>query len=149
MGGRSLIVALIALGVVLAGAVVIGVVTSGGPPGVASLEELQEQEVLFLDEHEIYLVYNDGDPLALSADAQHVGDDVEFCPSSQMFESSAHGEKFDIHGYYYGGPARRGLDRYPVRMEGGGIYVDVDQPIQGPERGEGPPIEPQGRLCNP
>jgi Rieske Fe-S protein len=140
---RALILAFIALVV----AVVIGIATTGGPNPVASLEELREEEVLFLDEHDIYLVYNDGQPLALSSDAQHVGDDVEFCRSSQMFESPAHGEKFDIRGYYYAGPARSGLDRYPVRVEGDGVYVDTDRPIEGPPRGAGPAREPEGRFC--
>ncbi len=139
--------AFIALVVVLVVAVVIGIATTGGPNPVASLEELREEEVLLLDEHDIYLVYNDGQPLALSSDAQHVGDDVEFCRSSQMFESPAHGEKFDIRGYYCAGPAKSGLDRYPVRVEGDGVYVDIDRPIEGPPRGAGPAREPEGRFC--
>src|ERR671919_1893119 len=134
--GRFLILAAIVLlgGVIAAGVIV----RSDGPDPVASLQNLREREVLFLDEHDIYLVYNDGDPLALSSDAQHVGDDVEFCPQSQMFESPAHGEKFDIRGYYYGGPAARGLARYPVRVEGDGVFIDADRAIQGPPRGAGP-----------
>jgi len=128
-------------------AVLVSIAANDDPDPVASLEDLQEQEVLFLEEHHIFLVYNDGDPLALSDDAQHVGDRVEFCTSSQMFESPAHGEKFDIRGHYFGGPARRGLDRYPVRVEGDGVYVDVDRPIRGPERGEEPTRDPEGPFC--
>jgi len=144
---RALIPAVIALVLLLGVAGVISIATSGDPDPVASLEELREKEVLFLDEHDVYLVYNDGDPLALSSDAQHVGDEVEFCRSSQMFESPAHGEKFDIRGYYYAGPAMRGLARYPVRVEGDGVYVDVDHPMGGPPRGAGPAREPEGPFC--
>lgn len=132
--------------IALGSAFISGAWTTGEDP-VASLSELQEREVLLLEEHSIFLVYNDGDPLALSADAQHVGDQVEFCESSQMFFSPAHGEMFDIRGYYYGGPAARGLDRYPVRIEGDGVYVELDRPIEGPPRGAGPALEPQGRFC--
>ena len=103
--------------------------------------------MLFLKQHAVFLVYNDGDPLALHADAQHVGDQVEFCESSRMFESPAHGEKFDIRGYYYGGPAGKGLDRYPVRIEGDGLFVDLEHPIEGPRRGAGPTLEPAGPFC--
>jgi Rieske Fe-S protein len=149
MRTRVLVLAVIALVVVVGAGVVIGIATSGDSDAVASLEDLREREVLFLEEQQIFLVYNDGEPLALSDDAQHVGDRVEFCSSSHMFESAAHGEKFDIRGYYFGGPAQRGLDRYPLRIEGDGIFVDVDQPIRGPERGEGPPSEPKGRFCTP
>ena len=140
-------VGVIALVVFVGVAVVFGIATTGGPEPVASLDDLREQEVLFLDKHHVFLVYNDGSPLALSDDAQHLGDRVEFCESSQMFESPAHGETFDIRGYYYGGPAQRGLDRYPVRAEGDGIYVDLNHPIQGPERGEARPREPEGPFC--
>ncbi|MGH2731224.1 MAG: Rieske (2Fe-2S) protein [Actinomycetota bacterium] len=147
MARRALIPAFIALVLVVGIAGVIGLATSSGPDPVASLEELREEEVIFLDEHDIYLVYNEGEPLALSTDAQHTGDEVEFCASSQMFESPAHGEKFDIRGYYYGGPARSGLNRYPVRVEGDGVYVDVDHPMGSPPRGAGPAREPEGSFC--
>lgn len=140
----AFVVFVIALGIAFAS----GAWTAGEDP-VASLRQLQEQEVLFLEQHAAFLVYNQGDPLALSADAQHVGDEVEFCESSQMFESPAHGEKFDIRGYYYGGPAAKGLDRYPVRIEGDGIFVDLDRPIAGPPRGAGAVMEPQGSFCVP
>ena len=147
MSGRVLIIAVIVLVVVVGVGIVIGLATTGGSNPVASLEDLRAQRVVFLDGHHIFLVYNDGEVLALSDDAQHVGDRVEFCESSQMFESPAHGEKFDIRGYYYGGPARRGLDRYGVRVEGDGIYLELDESLQGPERGEGPARDPEGRFC--
>lgn len=147
VSGRVLIFAVIGLLVAVAIAAAVGIARNGGPDPVASLEDLREREVMLLEDYDIFLVYNEGEPLALSADAQHVGDQVEFCRSSRMFESPAHGEKFDIRGYYYGGPAMRGLDRYPVRVEGDGVYVDVDHPIHGPARGEGPARDPEGRFC--
>jgi nitrite reductase/ring-hydroxylating ferredoxin subunit len=146
---RVLVFVAIALVVALGAAFVIGIATNGGAEPVASLEALREQDVLFLEEHHIFLVFNDGDPLALSDDAQHVGDRVEFCRSSQMLESQAHGEKFDIRGLYYGGPSERGLDRYPVRIEGDRIFVELDQRIEGPRRNEQAPTDPQGRFCIP
>ena len=94
-------------------------------------------------------IYNGGDPIALAADAQHVGDDVVFCESSQLFESPAHGEKFDIRGYYYGGPGARGLARFAVRIDGDNLLIDTDHRFQGPPRGSGPPQEPQGPFCIP
>jgi len=150
MAGRALIFAFIALTLVVAVAVVVAISTSSGPDPIASLEDLREREVLFFDEHHIYLVYNDGDPLALSDDPQHMdGEYAEWCTSSQMFETPTHGEKFDRLGQYYSGPAMRGLDRYPLRLEGDGIFIDLEHPIQGPERGEAPISEPEGDLCVP
>ena len=107
------------------------------PTVTASLQELQEEGIMYLEEDEIYLVNNEGDPLALSSDAQHIGDRVTYCPSSNLFEA-AHGEKFNILGYYYAGPARRGLDRYPLEVEGDVLTVDLERPIEGAPRGEGP-----------
>ncbi len=116
---------------------------------VMSLGELRDKGVVFVADESLHVVWNEGTPVALSADAQHVGDEVRFCSSSGMFESAAHGEKFDGRGLYYGGPARRGLDRYPVRVEGGAIFVDLEHPITGPPRGAGPVQEPKGRFCIP
>lgn len=150
MLGRWLIVAIAVLVTLGAGALLYGLTTSGsasaGP--VVSLERLEEERVIHLKDDHVFLVFNDGDPLALSDDAQHLGDRVEFCESSQMFESPAHGEKFDIQGSYYGGPARSGLDRFPVRIEGDGVYADLDELIPGRERGA-PVREPAGPLCVP
>src|SRR5688500_10225454 len=103
-------------------AAIYGIATTHSPDDgelELSLADVETAGVLQIDRAvDIYVVYNDGDPVALSADAQHVGDAVVFCESSQLFESPAHGEKFDILGYYYGGPAARGLARFPVRVEG-------------------------------
>lgn len=114
---------------------------------LASVDALEERGVIEVPEHDLFLVWNGGEPLALSADAQHVGDQVVYCESSEMFESPAHGEKFDSRGFYYGGPAPRGLARYPVTIIGDGIYVRLDEPIEGPERGEGPAHDPRGPFC--
>lgn len=146
--GRVTIFGVVALVVVVGAGVVIGFATSGSPDPVASLNDLREREVLFLGEHNIFLVYNDGTPLALSDDPQHLeGEHTEWCESSQMFETPTHGEKFDRRGNYYAGPASKGLDRYQLRVEGHGVYVDLNQIIPGPERGEGPPSEPEGPFC--
>ncbi|MDP9067995.1 MAG: Rieske 2Fe-2S domain-containing protein [Actinomycetota bacterium] len=150
MAGRALIVASIVLVVLIGAAIVIGIATSGSDSALASLEDLREREVVFLDDEHIFLVYNGGEVLALSDDPQHLeGEHTEWCETSRMFETPTHGETFDSRGYYYGGPAQRGLDRYPVRIDGDPIYVELDQRMQGPDRGEGPAIEPQGDFCIP
>lgn len=150
MGGRALtygVVGLVAL-VIVAG--FLGVARTGGDPTtgpVASLERLRAEKIMFVEELDLYLVYNDGDPLALSADAQHLGDDVVFCRKAHMFWSPFHGEMFDERGFYYAGPARRGLARFPVRLDGDRIHVDANNPSAGPLRGAGPAEEPRGPLC--
>jgi nitrite reductase/ring-hydroxylating ferredoxin subunit len=147
MTGRWLVAGSLALLVLAGSAIAYGLISSDSLDAVASLEALEDEGVIHLKDLHVFLVYNDGDLLALSDDAQHAGDRVEFCESSQMFESPAHGEKFDIQGYYYGGPARRGLAQYPVRIEGDGIYVDFEKLFPGPGRGDPPARDPVGPLC--
>ena len=105
--------------------------------------------MIFFDDHNLFLVHFEDRVLALDADAQHLGDDVIYCETSQLFESPAHGEKFDIRGYYFGGPGSRGLDRYFVEVRDGDIYVDLEYQTPGPERDEHTPRPPQGPLCVP
>ena len=139
--------------VVLVAAIVvfgaIGLATTTAPRPLTSLADLEERKVMFFDEHDLFLIYLDDRVLALDADAQHLGDDVIYCETSHLFESPAHGEKFDIRGYYFGGPGRVGLDRYFVELRGGDIYVDLDYRTPGPERDEHLPRPPQGPLCVP
>lgn len=148
VAGRGLIFATSALIVVVGGAFLFGIASSNGPDPVASLEQLREREVLFLDEHNVFLVYNEGELLALSGDPQHLeGEHTEWCESSRMFETPTHGEKFDRRGNYYAGPATKGLDRYPTRVEGDSIYVDLDQFTPGPARDSERVLEPDGPFC--
>ena len=151
MAGRGLLYATIALGLLLAAAILIGLASSSdGEAPVATIDELQNAGVLHLEDEHLFLVYNDGTPLALSDDAQHMdGEYTLWCESSQMFETPTHGEKFDDQGYYYGGPAQRGLDRFPLRLQGDAIYMELDEPTPGPERGSGPDFEPAGDFCVP
>ena len=151
MRGRMLVLAVILLAIVVGASIALGFRTTDARSvdSFTSMEELQEQEVMFFPEHRVYLVHNDGDPVALSDDAQHVGDTVDYCPSSRMFESSAHGEKFDILGRYYAGPARRGLARYGVSVEDDLIYVDLQVKAPGPLRNRPKAMEPEGPFCYP
>ena len=151
---RRLLTATIALAITAAVTIVaVGFARGGVPkPGpLASVERVKKERVVFIEKHGVFLVSFRGELLALSDSAQHIGplDVVEFCPTSELFESPAHGEKFDIRGYYFGGPARRGLDRYPLEVREGWIYVDLSHGIEGPPRGAGPPRDPVGPFCIP
>ncbi|MGH2746814.1 MAG: Rieske (2Fe-2S) protein [Actinomycetota bacterium] len=116
---------------------------------ITDLTTLQNEEVVYSPEHEIFLVSNGDRALALSAVSPHrpdLGELVLFCPSSGMFEA-AHGEKFDRFGSYYGGPAPGGLDRFAVKVEGGEVYVDLDRRMTGPGRGASEALEAKGDFC--
>ena len=151
MAGRSLLFATTGLVLVLSAALIFGLVSSSRGEGpVTTLDELREAGVLHLEDEQAFLLYNNGNPLALSDDAQHLdGEHTLWCESSQMFETPTHGEKFDNLGYYYAGPAQRGLARFPLRLQGDAIHVDFAERIPGPERGSGPTFEPAGSSASP
>jgi len=73
--------------------------------------------------------------VALDQACTHLGCRVPFCRSSQWFECPCHGSRFNAVGEVRRGPAPRGLDRYPVRVEDGQLVVDTRRKILGPAPG--------------
>jgi cytochrome b6-f complex iron-sulfur subunit len=60
---------------------------------------------------------------------------VPWCETSQWFECPCHGSKYNRVGEKKGGPAPRGLDRFPLQVSGGQITVDTGTIVQGPPIG--------------
>jgi cytochrome b6-f complex iron-sulfur subunit len=122
---------------------------------------------LFIPEGRFWLTYYDGSgdaPVyaaigatkyklqALYRTCVHLGCSVPHCPTSMLFECPCHGSKYRLSGEYYGGPAPRGLDRFPITVSGGKVTVDTGSVQTGPPRGTNtwPKFsEPQGSLCVP
>jgi cytochrome b6-f complex iron-sulfur subunit len=73
--------------------------------------------------------------VALYQKCVHLGCRVPWCKSSQWFECPCHGSKYNRVGEKKGGPAPRGLDRFAVSVEGGQVFVDTKQVVQGPPIG--------------
>lgn len=114
---------------------------------ITTIDELQRELVVYGPSYRAFAVWNEGDPLVLSALVPHMeGERALFCTTSQQF-GGPHGEKFDVRGYYYGGPAQHGLDRYESQVQDGVVQFDPQELIQGPARGEGPALEPAGSFC--
>jgi len=89
---------------------------------------------------------------ALYRKCVHLGCSVPHCSKSMLFECPCHGSKYRLHGEYFGGPAPRGLDRFPVTIEGGKVVVDTGSVQVGPPRGTSTWekfAEPQGAFCVP
>ena len=115
---------------------------------VGTLTDLRAEGVIYLRQHGVFVLHEAAYPLALHEDVEPVeGDRVVWCPTAQVFEETAHGSKFDRTGAYMDGPASRGLDEAPVRVEGDRVLVDPGERIQGPARGARPPQEPAGPFC--
>ncbi len=87
--------------------------------------------------------------VALYQKCVHLGCRVPWCESSQWFECPCHGSKYNRVGEKQGGPAPRGLDRFPLEVSGGNIIVDTGNLQIGPaDRHQHHGSEPGGRaLC--
>jgi cytochrome b6-f complex iron-sulfur subunit len=73
--------------------------------------------------------------MALFQKCPHLGCKVPWCQSSQWFECPCHGSKYNKAGEKTGGPAPRGMDRFPIELSGGSVTVDTGNVVQGPPIG--------------
>jgi cytochrome b6-f complex iron-sulfur subunit len=73
--------------------------------------------------------------VALYQKCVHLGCRVPWCKPSQWFECPCHGSQYNRVGEKKGGPAPRGLDRFPVTLDGGIVIVDTKTVVQGPPIG--------------
>jgi cytochrome b6-f complex iron-sulfur subunit len=90
--------------------------------------------------------------VALYRKCVHLGCSVPHCATSSLFECPCHGSKYRLNGEYYGGPAPRGLDRFPVELSGDAVMVDTGTVVVGPPRGTNTWdqfAEPRGAFCVP
>ena len=62
--------------------------------------------------------------------------DFEFMGKKGWFRDPCHNDTFSIDGSHVFGPAPRGMDRFPVRIEAGIVRVNVKTVVEGPG---GPP----------
>jgi cytochrome b6-f complex iron-sulfur subunit len=65
----------------------------------------------------------------------HLGCRVPWCQTSQWFECPCHGSQYNRVGEKRGGPAPRGLDRFPVSIDGQKVIVDTGLVSLGPAIG--------------
>jgi cytochrome b6-f complex iron-sulfur subunit len=65
----------------------------------------------------------------------HLGCRVPWCKTSQWFECPCHGSKYNRVGEKKGGPAPRGLDRFPAEVDGGQVTINTGIVVQGPPIG--------------
>jgi cytochrome b6-f complex iron-sulfur subunit len=86
--------------------------------------------------------------VALYQKCVHLGCRVPWCDSSQWFECPCHGSKYNRVGEKKGGPAPRGLDRFPLEVSGGNIIVDTGNLQIGPPIGvDTTGQSPEGAPC--
>jgi cytochrome b6-f complex iron-sulfur subunit len=74
--------------------------------------------------------------VALYQTCPHLGCRVPNCNTSQWFECPCHGSQYNQVGEKKGGPAPRGMDRFPMEVTAGNeLIVDTGVIIQGPPIG--------------
>lgn len=74
--------------------------------------------------------------VALFQTCPHLGCRVPDCQTSQWFECPCHGSQYNQVGEKKGGPAPRGMDRFPMEVTAGGdLLVNTGIVIQGPPIG--------------
>src|SRR4051794_1692273 len=73
--------------------------------------------------------------VALYQKCVHLGCRVPWCKTSQWFECPCHGSKYNRVGEKKGGPAPRGLDRFPADVTGGQVTINTGIVVQGPSIG--------------
>jgi cytochrome b6-f complex iron-sulfur subunit len=74
---------------------------------------------------------------------------VPWCDTSKWFECPCHGSRYNRWGEYEFGPAPRGLDRFPVELRDGEVFVNTALIVTGPTRTGGVLGEPAaGSNCN-
>ncbi|WP_447983716.1 QcrA and Rieske domain-containing protein [Nitrospira sp. Nam74] len=66
---------------------------------------------------------DNSDVTAFSPQCTHLGCGYRWDDSNRKFECPCHGSVFDLNGAVLGGPAPRPLDRLPVKIDDGRLYV--------------------------
>ncbi len=143
---RGLLVLALPLAAVAFGVTVVAFVwparpQSAQPPllDAGLVDELQVNEPVRNTDGRFWLVkLESGEILALSQRSTHLGctvpwrSEFEFQGRKGWFRDPCSGATWDIDGTLVFGPAFRGLDRYPLRIEYGRILVDASTRICGP-----------------
>jgi cytochrome b6-f complex iron-sulfur subunit len=112
------------------------------PSNEAAMELYGEDHAILSDSVGLMAIY--------SQRCVHLGCAVPWCQSSQWFECPCHGSRYNRWAEYTGGPAPRGLDRYPsIIDEGtGDLVVNLGNLLTGPARTANALEQPQeGPNC--
>jgi cytochrome b6-f complex iron-sulfur subunit len=74
--------------------------------------------------------------IALWRKCPHLGCQVpQLCDRSSWFECLCHGSQYSILGEKRGGPAPRGMDRFPISVADGAYVINTAEVVSGPPPG--------------
>jgi hypothetical protein len=116
---------------------------------VVNADKEFDEHVSLDEELGVYVVTRGSRTLALYNRGPYEDELVEYCPSSQLFETMRSGAKFDVYGRFFFGPVARGMSRYQTRVHDGELEVYTAELIPGPSRKStaGEALQPVGRYC--
>ena len=96
----------------------------GEPFGLTFVEETQDAYSYSMLPHSVFAVkHSDTDVTVLSPVCPHLGCQVFFDREKKQFDCPCHGSIFTVDGARTAGPAPRGLDTLPAKIEKGALYV--------------------------
>lgn len=102
-------------------------ITAYPPAAVPAAELIYEEKVLVAMREGI---------VVLSQKCPHLGCRVPECATSQWFECQCHGSQYNRVGEKKGGPAPRGMDRFPATISPtGDVTIDTGDTVTGPAIG--------------
>lgn len=122
-----------AVGVVWLAALVIFMVLVDAPDDTLSLSGVPQGVSARRIERRPVFVTRDGDEVRVFLpDARHLPEDtLWWCPNEHLFVDAEHGSLFARDGLKVAGPARGGLNQYPVEVAGQRLKVDTRRIIEG------------------
>jgi cytochrome b6-f complex iron-sulfur subunit len=122
--------------------------TTGGTIKLSNVSSYPLDSATYVTEGRLWIANASGHLFAVSQKCPHLGCRIPFCESSGHFECPCHGSKFDIGGEWIQGPAPRGMDQYPLSVQGETLVVNTSKLIAGPERGAHTYFKPaKGPSC--
>ena len=133
-GPSARLLALLALCAATLIALAVVLLWPDAPSGTAvPLSEVPEEvSARVVGEFPVFIVRDDAEVRVFATDARHLaGDRLWWCPREQVFVDVEHGSQFTKDGLKIGGPAEGGLNEYPSTVDGGSLFVDVGDLIEG------------------
>jgi cytochrome b6-f complex iron-sulfur subunit len=122
--------------------------SAGGKIKLGNAADFAPGTATFVREGRLWVANAGGELFAISQKCPHLGCRVPFCESSGRFECPCHGSVFDIAGEWIKGPSPRGMDRFPLSVEGDVLTVDTSKHIAGPDHGASKHLTPaKGPAC--
>ncbi|MEZ4416984.1 MAG: Rieske (2Fe-2S) protein [Gemmatimonadota bacterium] len=87
--------------------------------------------------NELILVRESGQLFAFALSCPHQRSMLKWREKDGRFQCTKHGSKYQPNGEFVEGRATRGMDRYPVQVRDGQLWVDTSRKIQQDEDGPG------------